>query len=171
MKTMTRVGDERGQVVPAALVIVLAVILVAGGVVDLYRLQDARSWAYRAAEAAAIVGTARGRDLSTVYTAGVPRVDPATARAAAIESLTEAMAVRGVTGYNYEVVVWEWGGTEAGFPPVERADLWGETDWWVEEAGVGVYVEVPVETFLLGLATGHDPVYVHAAAAAAVASP
>jgi Flp pilus assembly protein protease CpaA len=166
-----RRGNDRGSIGPAALLFVLLAIVVAGGVVDLYRLQEAKAWAYRTAEAAALVGATQGRDLSTVYTIGQPRVDPVVGGTAAEVALAEAMVIRGATVYDYDVVVWEWGGEVASFPPVSQADLWQETIWFVEEPSVGVYIQMPVETFLLGLMFGADVEYVHAAAVAAVSVP
>jgi hypothetical protein len=164
-------GNDRGSIGPAALLFVLLAIVVAGGVVDLYRLQEAKAWAYRTAEAAAIVGATQGRDLNPVYTVGQPRVDPGVGGAAAEVALAEAMAIRGVTIYEYDVAVWEWGGEVANFPLVPQADLWQETAWFVDEPSVGVYVRMPVDTFLLGLVFGSDVEYVHAAAVAAVSVP
>ena len=70
----------------------------------------------------------------------------------------------------YRIEVSEWGGTEiVGFPPVPRADLWGDGTWQTKEPGVGVYVEMPVETCLLGL-TQQGVVTVHAFAAAGIGS-
>jgi hypothetical protein len=163
-------GREAGQMVVAAVLLVATVILVAGAIVDVYRLQETRSWAYRAAEAAALAGAASGRDLGAVYTTGQPRIDPAAGHDAAEQALQEALARRGVAGATYRVEVLEWGGTVAGFPPVPRADMWGLPDWTSPEPAVGVYLTLPVETFLLGLVTGDEPVTVHAFAAAGVST-
>lgn len=164
--------EETGQVAPAALVIVLIVVVIAGGIVDVYRLQETRSWAYRTAEICALVGATEGRDLGSVYTTGLVRVDPVIGRASAEAAIASAMALRGIADYVSEVRVCEWGGeTITGFPPVARGDMWGSADWFCAEPGVGVYLALPVETFLLGLVTGNEPVTVHAFAAAGVSSP
>ena len=159
---------ERGQAVVSGVLLVMILTLLAGGIVDVYRLQEARSWAYRAAEASALAGVTLGRDLSTVYWAGRPRVDPAVGFSTAEDVLLEALVRRGAVGAAYQVEVLEWGGTVAGFPPLARADLWGVGDWTCEEPAVGVYVALPIETFVLGLAIGDRMVTVHAFAAAAV---
>lgn len=156
----------------AAVLLVAILILVIGAMVDVYRLQETRSWAYRTAEAAALAGATLGRDLSAVYTTGLPHVDPATGYVAAEQAVLEALARRGVTGATCDIRVIEWGGeTIPGYPPVARADMWGTTDWTATEPAVGVYLAVPVETFLLGLVSDSGPVTVHAFAAAGVSSP
>ncbi len=159
---------ERGQVAVIGTVLLLLFILIAAGLVDIYRLQDTRAWAYRAAEAAALSGAAQGRDFSTIYTVGAPRLDPGAGYAGAQQAIEAEIAWRNLAGATYRIEVSEWGGEEfAGFPPVARADLWGNDSWAVKEPAVGVYVEVAVPTFLLGwLPTG--PVTVHAFAAAGV---
>jgi hypothetical protein len=164
------VRGRRGQAVVAALLMVMIIALLAGGMVDVYRLQEARHWAYRAAEAAALDGTATGRDLSAVYVVGQPRVDPDVGYEAAEDALLDALARRGVGGATYRIEVLEWGGTAAGFPPVPRADMWGAPDWTSSEPAVGVYLAVPVDTFLLGLVSGNQPVTVHAFAAAGIST-
>ncbi len=165
-----RRARERGQIVIAGALLLLIVILVAGGLVDVYRLQDTRAWAYRAAEAAALSGAAQGRDFSTVYTIGAPRLDPGAGYAGAQQTIEAEIAWRNLAGVTYRIEVSEWGGEEfAGFPPVARADLWGAGNWSVKEPAVGVYVEVAVPTFLLGL-TQQGVVTVHAFAAAGIGS-
>jgi hypothetical protein len=164
------VQERRGQGVVAALLMVMIIALLVGGMVDVYRLQEARHWAYRAAEAAALDGAATGRDLSAVYVVGQPRVDPDVGYEAAEDVLLDALARRGVAGAAYRIEVLEWGGTAAGFPPVPRADMWGAPDWTSSEPAVGVYLAVPVDTFLLGLVSGNQPVTVHAFAAAGIST-
>lgn len=159
---------ERGQIMVAGALLLMIVILVAGGLVDVYRLQAVRAWAYRAAEAAALAGAAQGRDFSTIYTVGQPRLDPGAGYAGAEKTLTAEIARRGLADVIYRIEVSEWGGEEfAGFPPIARADLWSEGNWSVKEPAVGVYVEVAVPTFLLGL-TQQGVVIVHAFAAAGI---
>jgi hypothetical protein len=154
----------------ASAVLVMIFMLIAGALVDVYHLQEARAWAYRAAEAAAVTGSATGRDFSTIYTVGQPRLDPGAGYAGAQQTLEAEIARRGATGVTYRIEVSEWGGTEiVGFPPVPRADLWGDGTWQTKEPAVGVYVEMPVETCLLGL-TQQDAVTAHAFAAAGIGS-
>ena len=159
---------RRGQAIIASLLLVTIIILIAGGMVDLYRLQEARNWAYYAAEAAALDGAATGRDLGTVYTVGASRIDPVTGHDAARQALQAALARRGVTGATYQIRVLEWGGSVANFPPSPHADMWNASDWVSVEPAVGVYLVVPVETFLMGLVSGNAPVAVHVFASAGV---
>ena len=161
-------STESGQIMIASALLLMIVLLVAGGLVDVYRLQATRAWAYRAAEAAALSGAALGRDFSTVYTVGSPRLDPGAGYANAEKILTAEIARRGLADVTYRIEASEWGGEEfAGFPPVARADLWSAGNWSVKEPAVGVYVEVAVPTFLLGL-TQQGVVTVHAFAAAGI---
>jgi Flp pilus assembly protein TadG len=164
------IRDSRGQIAVASALLVMIFILIAGALVDVYRLQEGRAWAYRAAEAAAVIGSATGRDLSTIYTIGQPRLDPGAGYAGAQQTLEAEIARHGATDVTYRIEVSEWGGTEiVGFPPVPRADLWGDGTWQTKEPAVGVYVEMPVETCLLGL-TQQGVVTVHAFAAAGIGS-
>jgi hypothetical protein len=161
--------DRRGQAAASSFLLVMLLTLLAGAVVDVYRLQTARTYAYRAAEAAALSGVAAGRDLSTVYSAGQARVDPSAGYDGAEETLTQALNRRGMTGASYQIEVLEWGGTVNNYPPVARADLLsGASDWTSSEPAVGVYLAMPVETFVLGLATSNAPVTVHVFAAAGI---
>lgn len=160
--------DEHGQAAALAALLVLLLAVLAGGMVDLYRLQETRNWVYRAAEAAALAGVAVGRDFGEYVDSGQVRVDPTLALAAAEETLQMALAWRGATNAVYEIRVLEYGGATPGFPPVARADLWQAGDWTSDEPAVGVYLEVPVETMLLGLVAGDGSVRVHAFAAAGV---
>ena len=154
----------------AAALAVLLLILIAGALVDVYRLQETRAWAYRAAESAALAGTFAGRDLASVYSDPI-RLDPVAGRAGAARTLDEEIALRGIAGANYRIEASEFGmDTFAGFPPVPRADLWGSGDWVATEPAVGVYIEIDVPTFLLGL-THQGVVTVHAFAAAGVSQP
>jgi len=150
--------------------LLMVLLLVVAAAVDIYRLQETRNWAYRAAEAAALSGATLGQDLSTVYTAGQPRMDPATSAYEAEQTLLDTLSRHNTTGATHQIEVLEWGGTISNYPPVSRADLWGATDWTATEPSVGVYLEVPVETHLLGLALGGGPVTVHAFAAASLAA-
>ncbi len=162
--------DETGQAAVASFVLTMILVLIAGGLVDVYRLQEARNWGYRAAEAAALAGATLGRDLAPLYDPAIegPRVDPVTGHIRAEEVLRESLDRRGVTDASYQIEVLEWGGTMLGFPPVARADMWMASDWTSSEPAVGVYLEMPVETWLLGLVSGDKAVDVHVFAAAAV---
>jgi Flp pilus assembly protein TadG len=163
--------DTRGQIATASAMLVMILIVIAGALVDIYRLQEARDWAYRAAEAAALSGAADGRDFSTIYTIGQMRLDPITGYDVAQRTLDAEIARRGATGVIDQIETSEWGGDVfTDFPPVSRADLWNSDTWSPTTPSVGVYVELPVTTFLLGL-TQQNTIRVHAFAAASVAQP
>ena len=134
---------ERGQAAAASVLLVLVMVLIAGAMVDVYRLQEARSWAYRAAEAAALTGVTLGRDLSTVYTHGRPRVDPGVGHDTAEQALLDALARWGATRYAYDIRVAEWGGEVfsatrpwrgptcgANRPGSRTSQRWGSTWRW-----------------------------------------
>jgi len=157
---------ESGQATVLAVVLVMVMVLVAGAVADLYRVQEIRSFAYRAAEAAALAGVSQGRDYNSVISTGQIRVDPAVASAIAEETLLSTLSWHGLTA-TYDIRVLEYGGTVPGFPPVPRADLWGAGDWTSDLPAVGIYLEVPVQTMLLGWVWGEE-VRVHSFAAAGV---
>jgi hypothetical protein len=161
-----RKHSESGQVTVLAVILVMVLVLVAGTVADLYRIQEIRSFAYRAAEAAALAGVSQGRDYGSVISTGQMRVDPTTAYVVAEETLLSALALHNLTA-TYDIRVLEYGGTVPGFPPVSRADLWGAGDWVSDRPAVGVYLEVPVQTMLLGWVWGEE-VRVHVFAAAGV---
>ena len=167
---MVRKSKEHGQATAATVVLVMVFVFIAGAAVDLYRLQEARSWAYRAAEAAALAGATLGRDLSTVTTHGTARLEPGTATLVAEQSLVAALQRRGVSGYTYDIRVSEWGGDVfTNYPVVTRAEMWENRDWSPTEPSVGVYVALPVSTYIFGLVNGNAPVTVHAFAAASIA--
>jgi hypothetical protein len=162
--------NQRGQTIVAAVVLVMLLVVVAGGIVDLYRLQETRNWAYRAAESAALAGTVLGRDLAAVYTRGQVRIDPVNGYLYAEEAVLDALSRRGATG-SYDIRVIEWGGeTISNYPPVARADMWDAGSWTSIEPAVGVYLEVEVDTFLYCFVSGEGPATVHAFAAAGVAT-
>jgi hypothetical protein len=162
--------SRRGQMIVAAVVLVMLLVMVAGGAVDLYRLQEARNWAYRTAESAALAGAVLGRDLTAVYSHGQVRIDPVNGHLYAEDAVLDALARRGAVG-TYDIRVIEWGGeTVANYPPVARADMWDAGSWTSGEPAVGVYLEVEVDTFLYCFVNGGGPVTVHAFAAAGVAT-
>lgn len=151
-----------------AAIVLLIFALLAAGLVDVYRLQALRNWAYRTAESAALTGAAQGRDFSTVYTHGQLRLDPNRGLAAARQVLDDAILRAGLAEVTYQLAASEWGQEEfPGFPPVARADLWGSADWQTGEPAIGVYIEARLPTFLLGL-LGTEAVTIHVFAASGV---
>lgn len=168
MSAHTRQERERGQIAAIAAIGLLIFALLAAGLVDVYRVQAVRNWAYRTAEAAALNGAALGRDVSTVYTTGQPRLAVDRALAGARQVLDDSIARYGLTGVTYQLAASEWGREEfPGFPPVARADAWGNDRWQTDEPAVGVYIEARLSTFLLNV-LGNESVTIHVFAAAGI---
>ncbi|MFQ5886941.1 MAG: hypothetical protein ACE5II_06880, partial [Anaerolineae bacterium] len=63
-------SKERGQASVAGIMATLIFILITAGLVDLYRLQEVRSWAYQAASDAALAGVGSGRDYAYFMATG-----------------------------------------------------------------------------------------------------
>jgi hypothetical protein len=84
------------------------------------------------------------------------------ARSEAIDAVDEGLSELGLSGYTVWVEVLDspGGGSIPGYPP-------GRT-WTEPQPSVGVYLVVPVDTFLMGLVNGGGPVDVRAFAAAGV---
>lgn len=144
--------------------------MLAGGLVDLYRLFTARNWAYSVAQEAALAGASRGRDWDFFTASGAMRLLSEPAEAEAEQVLVAEMEARGVSGYGFDIRVLPSpaGGSIPDFPP--RPVRLGENlgDWSADEPAVGVFLSVPVDWLLLdvvGLAG--KPVSVFAAAGVA----
>ncbi len=165
-------SDQRGQASVAGVVATVIVILITAGLVDLYRLQEVRSWAYQAASDAALAGASSGRDYAHFMATGVISLDEGVAIEAARERVQEEMAARGIVEYTVDIraVADPEGGTIPGYPPVARASQWNVSSWNESEPSVGVFLVVPVETYLFGLINGNRPIQVHVFAAAGVAT-
>jgi hypothetical protein len=175
MKTFIRAyksfhRDERGSATLAGILFALILVVLAAAIVDVYRVQDIRTFAYGAANDAALRGASFGRDWNRFTATGELGLDTAIATNAATNALTELMQTRGLATYTYriEVLPDPGGGTINDFPPVARAELRQRSDWSESEPAVGVYVEISVPTLLFGLINGNQPIAVHAFAAAGV---
>jgi len=165
-------SDQRGQATVAGIMTTLILILITAGLVDLYRLQEVRSWAYQAASDAALAGAGSGRDYGRFMATGVISLDEEVAIEAARERIEEEMAARGIAQYVVDIRVLPdpEGGVIPGYPPVPRASQWNVSSWSEGEPSVGVFLVVPVETHLFGLIDGNRPIEVHVFAAAGVAT-
>ncbi len=157
---------ERGQVVPAALALVMLVIAVAGVLVDALHLVAVRHRAYRVAADAALQGARAGADYGAYLTGGAIRLNPTTARDRALDVVAREAPLWGLDDYTVDVVVLPDGGTVVGFPPHPNAQQVGGTTWTADAPAVGVYLEVRVTPLLLGWFNGNAPITVHAFAGA-----
>ena len=163
--------DDRGSASVAGLFFTLILMVLAAAIVDVYRLQDTRTFAYSAANDAALRGASFGRDWDQFVTTGEMYLDPYTATDAAQSALEQVMQTRGLTSFQYQIgVIPNPGGGTFNLPApcVARASLWNTTTWTETQPAVGICVQVPVPTILFGLVNGNQPVTVNAFAAAGV---
>jgi hypothetical protein len=169
---------QRGQVAVQAAVLILLFVLLASALVDTYTLLEARLWGYQAAQQAALAGVSQGRDwegLSSPPCTGGPApigLVAASAQSAASTLLDQELALRGVTGYSFDIRVLPdiTGGAVTGFPPSSVRLGNGRGSWTSNEPAVGVYLSFPVSTFLLSF-VGRPTVQIHVFASAGVVQP
>jgi len=168
--------SESGQV--AVLVILLAMLFIglAGALIDVYVLLEARNWAYQAAQQATLVGVSKGRAWSGI-TADRNCLEPmtlnaGTARSEAQSLLQQEMNLRGIATYNYDVRVLPdaAGGSISGFPPQTVRLGEGRGNWSISEPSVGVYLSFPVQTFLMAF-FGRPQVQIDVFAASSIHQP
>ncbi len=62
--------ERKAQSAVWGLLSILVLVVIAGGLVDIYRLYAARNWAYSVAQEAALAGASRGRDWDAVLNTG-----------------------------------------------------------------------------------------------------
>jgi hypothetical protein len=163
--------DERGSAAIAGLLFTLILIVLAAAIVDVYRVQDTRTFAYSAANDAALRGASFGRDWDRFTATGEMYLNPYAATEAAQDTLEQMMQVRGITDFRYQIgaIPNPGGGTfNLPAPCVSRASLWNTTTWTETQPAVGVCVQIQVPTILLGLVNGNQSVTVNAFAAAGV---
>ncbi len=166
-----RLQDERGSASIAGLFFTLILMVLAAAIVDVYRLQDTRTFAYSAANDAALRGASFGRDWNQFMATGQLVLEPQAATDAAQSAVESVMQARGITSFRYQIgVMPDPGGGTANLPApcVSRASLWNTTTWTETKPAVGVCVEVQVSTILFGLVNGNQPITVNAFAAAGV---
>ncbi len=168
--------SESGQI--AVLVVVLTMLFtgLAGALIDVYVLLEARNWAYQAAQQAALVGVSKGREWSGI-TSDRGCLEPmtlneGTARSEAEGLLQQEMNLRGITNYDHDVRVLPGaaGGSASGFPPQTVRLGEGRGSWSMSEPSVGVYLTFPVQTFLLPF-IGHPQVQIDVFAAGSIHQP
>ncbi len=145
------ITDRRAQTAAWGLLATLLFVIVAGGLVDVYRLFAARNWAYSVAQEAALAGASRGRDWSSVGESSDIRLVETTAQTTAENLVATEMDARGISDYAMDVRVLPnpGGGTVAGYPPKSVRLGEGLGDWSSSEPAVGVYLEIPVNWLLL----------------------
>jgi len=163
--------DERGSASVAGLFFTLILMVLAAAIVDVYRIQDTRTFAYSAANDAALRGASFGRDWDQFTAMGVMYLDPYVATDAAQNALESVMQARGITNFQYQIgVIPNPGGGTFNLPApcVSRASLWNTTTWTETRPAVGVCVQIQVPTILFGLINGNQPIMVNAFAAAGV---
>jgi len=154
MGAMTKKA-ESGQI--AVLIVILAMLFIglAGALIDVYVLLEARNWAYQAAQQAALVGVSKGREWSGITSdrGCLERMtlNEGISRSEAESLLQQEMNLRGITNYDYEVRVLPdaAGGSVSGFPPQTVRLGEGRGGWSMAEPSVGVYLFFPVQTFLM----------------------
>jgi hypothetical protein len=162
--------DRKAQSAVWGLLAILALVAIAGGLVDVYRLYASRNWAYSVAQEAAMAGASRGRDWSSVSSGGAIRLVSATAQSEAQTLVATEMSNRGVSQYVVDVRVLSTpnGGSIPGYPPNPVRLGAGLGNWTSSEPAVGVYLEVPVRWLMLDM-LGNQPKTVRVFASAGVA--
>jgi len=147
--------SESGQI--AVLVVVLTMLFtgLAGALIDVYVLLEARNWAYQAAQQAALMGVSKGREWSGITSdrgcLEAMTLNEGTARSEAESLLQQEMNLRGIANYDHDVRVLPdaAGGSVSGFPPQTVRLGEGRGTWSSSEPSVGVYLSFPVQTFLM----------------------
>ena len=154
--------NRRGQTLASAVVATVLLLVVASGLVDGLNLLSTKQRCLEIASAASFRGVSRGRDYSYYLSTGQIGLDVSAAQNEAINAIDDGLTGMGLSGYTVQVEVLDapGGGSIPNFPP-------GRT-WTETEPSVGVYLVVPVDTFLMGLINGGGAVDVHVFAAAGV---
>ncbi len=143
--------DRRAQSAVWGLLTILILIVIASGLVDIYRLYSARNWAYSVAQEAAMTGASRGRDWSAVATSGEIRLNSEIARQEANETVTTEMSNREITGYAVDIRVLPdpSGGEVSDYPPLPLRLGVSRGSWSSNQPAVGVYLHLPVDWLIL----------------------
>ena len=159
---MSLLWDRRGQTFTSGVVVVLLLIVVAATLIDGLNLLSTKQRCLEVASAASLRGASRGRDYAYYMSTGLIALDTTAAQTEAIGAVDASLTAMGLSGYTVRVEVLDapGGGSIANYPP---GQAWSDT-----EPAVGVYLEVPVETFLMQAVNGGNPVVVHVFAAAGV---
>jgi hypothetical protein len=147
----------------SAVVAVLLLMLVAGVLVDGLSWTVVRHEALQIAQDAALQAVRAGMDYDAYISGGAVRLDEAAARDRALAVVAQEAGARwAVYDVRVAVLPGPGGGTAPGFPPHPNA---GPAPWTSDGPAVGVYLAVPVDSFLLGFLGGVE-VHVFAAAEA-----
>ncbi len=164
--------NNRGQDLAVGFLAVMIFVLTAAGLADLTRLVVTRNFADRVAYEAALIGVSRGRDWNYAVSNGVLRLTSATAQTEAQSAVASMMSQAKISTYSVDVRVLPdpTGGTITGFPPVASAAAFDSANWTSSRPAVGVYVVIPMTTYLFGMVNGGAAVDVHAFGAAEVHS-
>ena len=145
------IREKNAQSALIGLMTILVMVLIAGGLVDIYRLYAARNWAYSVAQEAALTGASRGRDWAAVAATGNIQLTPALAVSQSQQVVSAQMASRGIAGYTVDIRILPapGGGTIPGYPPslVRLGESRGF--WSSNEPAVGVYLTLPVDWLIL----------------------
>ena len=145
------VRDSTAQSAVWGLLAILILVLVASGLVDIYRLFTVRNWAYTVAQEAAMTGASRGRDWSAVTTSAEIRLDADTAQDDADQIVLAEMNARGISGFTADIRVFPnpGGGEMPDYPPNPVRLGLGRGAWSSNQPAVGVYLSLPVDWLIL----------------------
>ena len=151
LKTKGMLRDDKAQAAVWGLLTVLVLLILAAGLVDIYRLYAARTWTYSVAQEAALAGVSRARQWDDFLVSGSITLDEDVALTTAQSIVQSAMQVRGITDYQMDIRVLpdSSGGSIPDFPPYSVRLGEGLENWSTDEPAVGVYLEVPVQWTLL----------------------
>lgn len=145
------IREKKAQSAVLGILVLLVLLILAAGLVDIYRAFAARNWAYSVAQEAALIGVSSGRDWNGLAVTGEVRLDEAAARTAAEQIVIAEMSARGVDDYTLIIQIQPEpdGGRVEGFPPRPVRLGTGKGAWQTDEPAVGVYLEAPVDWLLL----------------------
>lgn len=145
------IQDRKGQAAAWGFLAMLVFIAISAGLVDLYRLYEARNWGYRMAQEAALTGASKGRDWAAILSTGQIRLQENAARDEAVRLAQAELAARGISTFLLDVRVLPemTGGTISAYPPRPVRLGHGLGNWTSNEPAVGVYLSFPVDWLLL----------------------
>jgi hypothetical protein len=145
------IRDRRAQSAVWGLLTILILIVMAAGLVDIYRLYSVRNWAYAVAQEAAMTGASRGRDWSTVMSSGEIHLNSDTARREADQIVHIEMNNCAISNYQVDIRVLPdpGGGEITNFPPAPVRLGMERGGWSSSQPAVGVYLSLPVDWLIL----------------------
>jgi uncharacterized membrane protein len=92
------IREWKAQSAVWGLLTILVLVIMAAGLVDIYRLYAARNWTYSVAQEAALAGASRGRDWAYLSATGDIRLVSGLATSQAEQVVTAEMIARNVAG-------------------------------------------------------------------------